>query len=293
MVRTVCVALLFGHPAAFAGSWDKEADADWGKSPDPTSGGITAGKRLSVTDPIVVGDLALYPVIDREADGRLDVDVTTLGPAMSTGLVSVHESSNGIVGEVRMVNHGEEPVMVMAGDVVHGGMQDRVVQRSALIAAGRAIRIPVHCVERGRWTDRFDGTFAYAGRVDPQLRGVVNEGSQDATWNAVAAGNRARGVSESASWLVGRDLDPGVLAAAERELRERFDDDKRVVGVVVARNGRFTGSDVYPHPDLFARDALQVLSSHLVAPVPTRAVAVASLPSTMDAAAFLEDQLTE
>lgn len=290
MVRTLVVALLVGHTTALAGSWGKEADADWGKS---ASGVVAAGKRLSVEDPIVVGDLALYPVIDRDAKGDPEVDVTTLGPAMATGLVSVHESANGIVGEVRMVNHGAEPVLVMAGDVVHGGMQDRVVQRTELIASGRAVRVPVHCVERGRWTDRFDGTFAYAGRVDPQLRGIVEHaGSQDATWNAVAAVNRARGVSESASWLAGRHLDPTVLAVAERELQAKFDDDKRVVGVVVARNGRFTGSEVYPHPDLFAQDSLQVLSSHLLAP--SSVVQTASVvPSTTDAAAFLEDQLAE
>jgi hypothetical protein len=236
----------------------------------------------------------LYPVIDRDATGDGGLDVTTLGPAMATGLVSVHESQNGIVSELRMINHGDEPVLVMAGDVVHGGMQDRVVQQTELIAAGRASRVPVHCVERGRWTDRFDGSFAYAGRVDPQLRGVVlHAGSQDATWSAVAATNRARGVSESASWLAGRQLDGAVLASAERELRERFDDDKRMVGVVVAREGRFTGSEIYPHPELFAQDARQVLSSHLAAPSRTNARARAVLPSATDAAAFLEEQTAE
>ena len=77
-----------------------------------------------------------------------------------------------------------------------------------------------------------------------------------------------------------------MLAVAERELQAKFDDDKRVVGVVVARNGRFTGSEVYPHPDLFAQDSLQVLSSHLMAPSVAQTASV--VPSTTDAAAFVE-----
>ena len=59
MVRTVCVALLFGHSTALAGTWGKSVDADWGKSADASAGAMAAGKRLSVEDPIVVGDLAL------------------------------------------------------------------------------------------------------------------------------------------------------------------------------------------------------------------------------------------
>jgi hypothetical protein len=214
---------------------------------------------------------------------------------MRSGQVQVQESPSGSVSELALVNRGDEPVLVMAGDVVHGGMQDRVVQRTQLIAAGRAARLPVQCVEQGRWTDRFEGQFVYAGRVDPAIRAVVGEGSQDATWSAVAEINRERGLSESASWLRGRSLDGQELASAQAALLDRLADDKRIVGVVVAQNGQFTGSEVYPHPDLFVKDHLQVLSSQLAAR-PTGGAgqpAIAAVPSTTDAAAFLELALTD
>ena len=79
-----------------------------------------------------------------------------------------------------------------------------------------------------------------------------------------------------------------MLLQAEEELRRRFADDKRVVGVVVARGGVFTGSELYSDPALFAQDRLVVLGSHLSAP--TRAVA-GQAPSVADAAAFLEAEL--
>jgi hypothetical protein len=240
-----------------------------------------------VQDPIVVGDVALYPVVDREAAGRPEIDVTTLGDAMAGGVVRVREPNSGDIDRLVFANQGEEPVLVMAGDVVHGGMQDRVVQQTLLVAAGTAVQVPVRCVERGRWTGG-DG-FVYAGRVDPTLRSVVRTGSQEDTWAAVADQNRARGLNEAASWLAGRDLDPAQLASAERELAARFADDKRVVGVVVAKGGQFTGAEVYPHPALFAQDRLEVLSGQLAVDAPR--VATDRVPSRLDAAAFLESEL--
>ena len=150
----------------------------------------------------------------------------------------------------------------------------------------------MHCVERGRWTDRHGGSFAYGGRADPLLRQVVQRASsQEATWAAVEAANRARGVAGHDSWLRGAAVDPGRVAALEAALRERFEDDKRVVGVVVARNGRFEASEVYGHPALFAQDRLNVLRSTLSAAPSPIVAATRGVPTANDAAAFLEDSL--
>ncbi|MEQ1572282.1 MAG: DUF6569 family protein, partial [Myxococcota bacterium] len=257
---------------AAAGSWGKDVEPSWG------SDGVEDGKRLSVQDPIVLGDLALFPVIDREASGRAELDVTTLGDGMARGTAAVRESANGVVDTLVVVNRSPEPLLVMAGDVVHGGMQDRVFQDSLLVAGGASRAVPVRCVERGRWTAERPG-FVYAGRVDPALRAVVATGSQEQTWSAVAARNRATGAGDAASWLAGRDLDPRELAAAEQALAQRFADDKRVVGVVVARGGTFTGAEVYPHPALFAQDHLAVLSGQLAAAPATPATRLAGVPS--------------
>jgi hypothetical protein len=274
--------------SAFAGDWGKSPDATW----DKAGAEVPVGKRLSVSAPVIVGDLAIYPVVDRDSTGRAESDVVPLSVAMSTGQVRVHESPNGQVDQLVLVNHGDSPVLLQAGDVVDGGNQDRVIQRSALIAGGgRPVAIPVQCVERGRWSSEGSLAFRYGGRVDPVLRDVVvRAASQDATWAAVGAANRARGVNDAASWLAGRSLDPRALASAEAELKHRFEDDKRVVGVVVARGGRFTSAELYADPTLFAQDRLVVLGSHLSAPAGS---SVARVPSLADAAAFLEGELAE
>ncbi len=292
MLRCLALLALALSTPALAGSWGKDASAGWGKSSDTAE--VSVGKRLSVGDPVVVGALALYPVLDRDATSRPEVEAVPLSEAMATGQVQVREVQNGVVAQVQMVNLGEDPVLVVVCDVIRGGMQDRVVTQSQLIASGQPTRVPVHCVERGRWTDPHGGVFAYGGRVDPLLRQVIQRAaSQDATWAAVAQANEARGVDGAASWLRGASVDPRQVAGLEASLKQRFQDDKRVVGVVVARNGRFEGSEVYAHPELFARDRLNVLRGTLAAAPATAVAATRGVPTAYDAAAFLEESLAD
>ena len=290
---TALIALTLATPA-LAGSWGKDDAGDWGKAADAV-GEVAVSKHLSVGDPVVVGELALYPVIDRDATLRPELEAVPLAEAMATGLVDVREVRGGVVSQVAMTNYGEDPVLVMAGDVIQGGMQDRVVTESLLVAAGQPVRVPVHCVERGRWHAEGNG-FAYGGRADPVLRTVVQRAaSQDATWAAVAQQNQARGLSGEVSWLRGAGVDPRRVAALEGALRQRFEDDKRVVGVVVARNGRFEGQEVYGHPALFAQDRTNVLRSHLAgsSAQPAHVASTGGIPSALDAAAFLEEHLID
>ncbi len=296
MVRSlaILITLTIATPA-LAGSWGKPGADSWSKPHTQAKASeVTVGKRLSVGDPVVVGDLALYPVIDRDATLRPELEAIPLADAMASGLMEVREVHNGVVSQVSMINHGEDPVLVMAGDVIQGGMQDRVVIESQLVASSAPVQIPVHCVERGRWHTTRGDHFAYGGRVDLMLRQVVQRAaSQEATWAAVARANVARGLPGSASWLQGAGVSMEQVAQLEGALRRRFEDDKRVVGVVVARNGRFEGRDVYGHPALFAQDRLNVLRSHLAGGQPRdqAVVASAAIPTAHDAAALLEGSL--
>ena len=75
---------------------------------------------------------------------------------MEAGTCIVREvSEEGSVSELLAVNAGDTPVLFVEGEVLRGAKQDRVLC-SSVLAAGGETRIPVCCVERGRWE--------YAGR---------------------------------------------------------------------------------------------------------------------------------
>jgi hypothetical protein len=277
-VLVIWLSALFVLPAS-AGSWGKPDANAWADEPAAT----VSDKNLSVDEPIVMGDLAVYPVLDRSRTGWSASRTTHLSDAMADGTVRVGES--GDVDSLVMINEGDRPVSVTAGDLVGGGHQDRLITRDVVLPPGRPVAVNVQCIERGRWSGVTEG-FVYAGRADAQLLRAARAG-QEHVWAAVAQRNAREGRDGSSSFIAGLDSGQRAqLRALERELATRTD-GKRLVGLVVARSGQLVDREVHPDAATFAAHRTDVLAAHVrAASGPVWAVPV---PSTGDALAFLDD----
>ena len=107
-------------------------------------------KSLKIEEPQVSGEIFIvFPLTVAETNGR---DYLTLEEAFRQGLVFISESSS--VPEVLIGIKGEKPVLVVEGEVIVGGWQNRTVNISLLLEAGREHRIPVSCIEQRRWSPR-------------------------------------------------------------------------------------------------------------------------------------------
>jgi hypothetical protein len=95
------------------------------------------------------GVFTVFPLTVSETNGR---DYLTLDEAFRQGLVVIPES--GRVPEIVVVVKGEKPVLIVEGEVIVGGWQNRTVNISLLLEAGKEHRIPVSCIEAGRWSSR-------------------------------------------------------------------------------------------------------------------------------------------
>lgn len=76
----------------------------------------------------------------------------TLTKALNTGSVHVSEvSEGGSVPELLFKNSADVPVLIVDGEELVGAKQNRVANLTILAPAGTTIKIPVSCVEAGRW----------------------------------------------------------------------------------------------------------------------------------------------
>jgi hypothetical protein len=79
--------------------------------------------------------------------------------AIKNGQIEVRElGEGGRVDSLHVLNRSEHLVFMMDGDVLAGAKQDRVLNTSVLLAPGSKTRLPVSCVEQGRWR-RVSETF--------------------------------------------------------------------------------------------------------------------------------------
>lgn len=80
---------------------------------------------------------------------------------------SIEETSeSGSVPFLRATNNTTFDVVLIAGQLVKGGKQNRGVNTDILVCAGQTAQIPVTCVEQGRWSGRPGSRFQHGG-VEP------------------------------------------------------------------------------------------------------------------------------
>jgi hypothetical protein len=89
--------------------------------------------------------------------------------AIKKGLIEVKEvNESGIVNLLVVVNKSGEFVFLMDGDILSGAKQNRVLNTSVLLAPNSTTKIPVSCVEAGRWS-RKSAAFDATDYVSPSI----------------------------------------------------------------------------------------------------------------------------
>src|SRR6185437_1310024 len=71
---------------------------------------------------------------------------------------ALHIGETGQVPELEVENRGGDALLLPAHVVLSGGWQTRAVERSIVVPGGGSARVPVKCVEAGRWAPRDDQT---------------------------------------------------------------------------------------------------------------------------------------
>ncbi len=250
------------------------------------AGNVPASKEYKVLSPISSGRLTIYPVI---AANRYDASAfMTLDEGMRSGTVIITEAgrlgglirrpqqngqSNAEVNRLMLVNNSNRPLLLLAGEVVTGGKQDRVIGVDRIVPAhSDPVDLSVFCVEPGRWVEQ----TAQFGSMKMQMaqpsvrRPAMAEKNQQQVWDRVRA-NSATMTAEvaAAAPQVAREL--GQTSSYARvmqnpEVQKKVEEmaapvadysstlqklrTQNAVGVVVAINGQVVWADIFGSPAL-------------------------------------------
>lgn len=211
---------------------------------------------VEIGRPLKLGRLALFPLF---SDGPV------AGPYRVTAgddVLQVAEAGDGAeVNALDVTVAGDVPVLLLAGMILLGNLQDRAVDVPVLAPAGRTVRVPVSCVEHGRWGDRRSATRS-TRHVPPTLRSR----NLDAVARNVAAGIGAHG-DQGEVWSSVHDYAVRFAADAptgslEDVHRAAADTTCAMVagtaplpgqrGVVAATGEQVLGVDLFDRPDVLA-----------------------------------------
>src|SRR5215469_17558257 len=160
-------------------------------------------------EPVSYENLTVFPVV---ASAGFDTSAfVTLEDGLAGGEVTVREQSaeslhrnrdgsqpvaqnyrGPSVNQLVLVNHSKRPLLLLAGELVSGGKQDRVIAKDRIVAPfGEPLPLDVFCVEHGRWSQ--GAQFSSAKTiVHPSVReqAAVKQRQSD-VWAAVSGGTTA------------------------------------------------------------------------------------------------------
>jgi hypothetical protein len=93
--------------------------------------------------------------------------------AVAAGAVEVSEIGAGTVPSVAATTKNK-PVVIFAGDTITGGKQNRFINITVWLSAAEVTRLPVTCLEHGRWDPGLAARFGAGRKADYALRSMVN-----------------------------------------------------------------------------------------------------------------------
>ncbi len=205
-------------------------------------------------------------------DGVSTPGYMTASAAAQEGTLELREQAAATVPAIEAVTT-TTPVVIFAGDTVVGGRQNRIINVSVWLPAGKVTQIPVSCLEAGRWNAgvRFRASLKADVRMRAKMSRQVAVSAGRAHANASARPGSAPDISAFASdqqevWgeIAHRQRRAAQTShtsalhdvyAAEAEdlagLARSFPCPDGANGVAIGIGGRIVSAELFDAPDTF------------------------------------------
>ena len=212
-------------------------------------------------------NVSVVPLIAQDYDPEQEADYITLAEAAKNDWIEIIEKpGSAVVSELTVRYSGPKPLLLLAGELLLGGKQDRIVAKDTIIQPDSTVVVSVFCVEPGRW----GGTSLSFDYADVQVPVSVKEqamlGDQTGVWGATNSYNRGARAGEGRS-TVDMGMKSGEVVRFTKAGKERLlaliDTDRPVVGVVFIINGKIRSMEIFGAPRLFSSSYESILGGVL------------------------------
>jgi hypothetical protein len=262
-----------------------------------------------VLNPISHGNLTIFPVVSTSTHDTSEF--ITLDEGIRSGEVVVTEAgrTGGLIRGPRhripvptgaqvnnlvLVNNSKHPLILLAGEIVTGGKQDRVVGKDRVVPAeSDPVDLGVFCVEPGRWTEsstQFSTLKSQMAQPSVRSKAMIAQ-DQRQVWDSVSvadgavagamapaaglASYEAAGVTSYAKTFDNEKVRQAVAQEAApieqsynslmKQLR-----DQHAVGVVVAVGGRLIWADLFASTNLLEKYWPKLVRSYAAEAITTQ-----------------------
>ena len=193
-------------------------------------------------------------------------DILTLKKGFELGLAEVKECEHSTVNTLIVKNNSVTPLILVDGEEIIGGDQNRIVNATILIAPNSEEKIPVNCTEHGRWAYKSEFKQSeymanYRTRSAKEKAVRANMSGQQAVWDSIEDLEMSRSFSSPTQAMsesyenLKVDLD---------EFISNFKAVDGQTGAVIIIDGEIKGFELFLNSQIYHEYHEKILKSYLI-----------------------------
>ena len=246
-------------------------------------------------------NLGIYPVRSNDVFRMAHREIgtyTNLADAIEKKKIVVTETSggannsrggsSGVVNTLMAKNVSADSIYIMAGELVKGGKQDRVIAQDIIIAPGESVDLSVFCVEQGRWSysgEPQSGFSNYEGVSGIGVRKAAEvEKNQGKVWDMVASDLKTsdtNSLTSNYNALLNSDKLKKEMEDYAGHFTNAYKNDADIIGVVVVSGDKVIACDLFATHQLFTSNYENMLQSYIVEAI-LKGEKVSATPETVN-----------
>ncbi len=246
-------------------------------------------KNLTIKETATTGftykSLQLFPIYANETFMNAHKDIgkyVSLQKALEQKKVAITETVNNSHGEqtgsatvntLFIENTSSDTIFLMAGEIVKGGQQDRVLAQDMILSPKSGKKdISVFCVEHGRWSytnesEKAGKTFyGYSKVTSNNIRKTaIVDKSQQGVWDKVADVTKKNEASTETGTYTALDTSKkfnNELKGYTDYFKSAMKTENNVIGVVACSGDKVIGCDMFATPVMFNEHLEGLLNSY-------------------------------
>lgn len=213
--------------------------------------------------PQVHENMAIIPI---KTTPNYKLDMITLKKALELGLAEVKECEQSTVNTLIVKNNAVTPLILIDGEEVIGGDQNRLVNSTILVAPKSEMKIPVSCTERGRWAYKSefkDSEYIanYETRRAKMSAIRLKKPVQNTVWSSIDC---LEDVNEYKSPTSAMTESYDNLKIDHNNFIKAFTIENDQNGIVIILNGEIKGFELFLNSEIYKEFHEKILKSYLI-----------------------------
>ncbi len=223
---------------------------------------IKINPQIELLKPQVNKNITIIPLKTE----RNYIDILTLKKGFELGLVEVKECDQSQVNTLIVKNKSITPLILIDGEEVVGGDQNRIVNSTILIDAKSEMKIPVSCTEKNRWGYKSEFKQSnyianYRTRVAKECASRDSDHFQEVIWSSIDELEHKNSFSSATAAM---EESYENLKITHEQIIEGFKIIEGQTGILIIIDGEIKGFEIFLNSEIYKEFHKKILKSYLI-----------------------------